>query len=178
MSSERPSPEPSEEGLAHDPAPARELPDVPVPSHGPRAVSDAIRAVSDAIRAGADVALSATGAVVLSRHADVVTAAHDLEVFSSAVSRVRQLPDGLDGADHAAFRGLTDPYFAPGRMAALEPVLRGPVPRGGPAVTGHPPTGAGPGASGSPGPSWRGSWTRSCGSTTPSWRTGGPPRAP
>jgi cytochrome P450 len=103
--------------MAHPTAPAVDLPDFPVPSHDPRAVSDAIRPESGA-------ALSSSGALVLMRHADVVAAARDPEVFSSAVSRFLQLPNGLDGEHHAAFRRLIEPYFTEERMAALEPGLR------------------------------------------------------
>ncbi|KAA1424793.1 cytochrome P450 [Mumia zhuanghuii] len=63
------------------------------------------------------------GRLVLRRHADVVAAAHDPATFSSAVSRYLQVPNGLDGAEHAAFRRLLDPFFAPERMSALAPAL-------------------------------------------------------
>ncbi|HRO30594.1 cytochrome P450 [Citricoccus sp.] len=102
---------------AHTAAPAVDLPDFPVPSHDPRAVSDAIRP-------DARIALSSSGAMVLLRHVDVVAAARDPEVFSSAVSRFLQLPNGLDGEEHAAFRRLIEPYFTAERMAALEPGVR------------------------------------------------------
>ena len=61
---------------------------------------------------------------VLCRHADVVAAANDPATFSSAVSRFLQVPNGLDGEAHRAARELLDPFFAPDRMAAVEPVLR------------------------------------------------------
>lgn len=105
------------EGTAHPAAPAVDLPDFPVPSHDPRAVSDAIRP-------GSGIALSSSGAVVLLRHADVVAAARTPEVFSSAVSRFLQLPNGLDGEEHATFRRLIDPYFTDERMTVLAPALR------------------------------------------------------
>ncbi|MCY1157729.1 MAG: cytochrome [Citricoccus sp.] len=103
--------------LAHTATPAVDLPDFPVPSHDPRAVSDAVRP-------GSRIALSSSGAMVLLRHADVLAAAWDTEVFSSAVSRFLQLPNGLDGVEHAAFRRLIEPYFTDERMAALEPEVR------------------------------------------------------
>ncbi len=105
------------ESIAHAAAPAVDLPDFPVPSHDPRAVSDAIRPQSG-------VALSSSGAMVLLRHAEVVAAAREPKVCSSAVSRFLQLPNGLDGEEHAAFRRLIEPYFTEERMAALEPGLR------------------------------------------------------
>lgn len=49
--------------------------------------------------------------VVLRRHADVVAAAHDPETFSAGVSQHLQIPNGLDGAEHAAARRLIDPFF-------------------------------------------------------------------
>lgn len=61
---------------------------------------------------------------VLCRHADVVAAARDPETFSSAVSRHLQIPNGLDGEEHARFRPLIDSFFIPDRMAALASGLR------------------------------------------------------
>ncbi|WP_204163932.1 cytochrome P450 [Nocardioides solisilvae] len=61
---------------------------------------------------------------LLTRHADVVAAASDPVTFSSAVSRHLQVPNGLDGEEHARFRPLVDSFFAADRMAALEPLLR------------------------------------------------------
>lgn len=61
---------------------------------------------------------------VLRGHADVVKAANDPEVFSSAVSRHLQIPNGLDGADHARWRPLVDQWFTSERMAELAPRLR------------------------------------------------------
>lgn len=60
----------------------------------------------------------------LLRHEDVVRAAQDPETFSSAVSRHLQIPNGLDGTEHARFRAVTDPFFGPGPMAELAPRLR------------------------------------------------------
>ncbi|GAA4284837.1 cytochrome P450 [Brevibacterium daeguense] len=115
----------AEEAPAHPSAPAADLPglaggslpEFPVPSSDPRAIADAIRPDSG-------LALSSTGTVVLLRHAEVVAAAHDAVTFSSGVSRHLQLPNGLDGDEHTAFRRLIDPYFTPDRMAELEPVIR------------------------------------------------------
>ncbi|MGH1564303.1 cytochrome P450 [Mumia sp. DW29H23] len=59
------------------------------------------------------------GRLVLRRHADVMEAAHDPAVFSNAVSRFLQVPNGLDGSEHAMFRRMLDPFFAPDRMAVL-----------------------------------------------------------
>lgn len=111
-----PEPE-SADDAAHAALPAEALPEFPVPSRDPRAIAEAIRT-------SADVALSQTGAVVLLRHADVIRAAHDPQTFSSAVSAHLQLPNGLDGEEHAAYRRLIEPYFTPERMSELEPRIR------------------------------------------------------
>jgi cytochrome P450 len=63
------------------------------------------------------------GPLTLTAHADVVAAAHDDVTFSNAVSRHLQVPNGLDGDEHTAFRTVVDRYFTPERMAALEPVV-------------------------------------------------------
>lgn len=65
------------------------------------------------------------GPWVVRRHADVVAVATSPEDYSSHVSRFLQVPNGLDGEAHARARALLDPFFAPDRMAALAPVLRG-----------------------------------------------------
>ncbi|MCC2593196.1 cytochrome P450 [Tessaracoccus sp. OS52] len=52
---------------------------------------------------------------------DVVTDAH---TFSSAVSRFLQIPNGLDGQEHAKARAILDEYFTEPRMMALEPSCR------------------------------------------------------
>lgn len=64
------------------------------------------------------------GTWVLTGHADVVAAARDPEVFSSAVSRHLQIPNALDGDEHAAWRELVDGFLTAERVAALEPGLR------------------------------------------------------
>ncbi len=63
------------------------------------------------------------GRPVLCRHADVLAAANDPVTYSSHVSRFLQVPNGLDGPEHRAARELLDQYFAPQRMAALQPRL-------------------------------------------------------
>jgi cytochrome P450 len=90
----------------------------------------------DRMRAACPLAESPRG-VTLFRHADVVAAASDPVVFSSAASARRAVPNAIDPPEHAAWRALIDPFFAPARMAALEPRLRavadalvGALPRG------------------------------------------------
>ncbi|MFC4137558.1 MULTISPECIES: cytochrome P450 [unclassified Microbacterium] len=64
-----------------------------------------------------------TGAIRLERHADVVAAATDPERFSSRTSTHLHVPNGMDGAEHAAFRAVIEKYLTPEAVAALEPML-------------------------------------------------------
>jgi cytochrome P450 len=81
------------------------------------------RGTYDRMRAACPLAESPRG-VTLFRHADVTAAAADPARFSSAVSAHRQVPNALDQPEHTAFRAAIDCFFAPERMAALEPRLR------------------------------------------------------
>ncbi|GIK78822.1 MAG: cytochrome P450 [Actinomycetes bacterium] len=83
------------------------------------------RAAYDAMRERCPVARDGTGAWTLFRHDDVVAAALDPATFSSRVSRHLNVPNGMDGEEHARFRALIDPYLAPGAVARLEPRFRG-----------------------------------------------------
>jgi cytochrome P450 len=78
----------------------------------------------DEVRGRCPVARGPDGAWTLFTHADVTRAALDHERFSNAVSRHLQVPNGLDGPDHTAFRAVIERYFTPRRMADLEPALR------------------------------------------------------
>lgn len=69
------------------------------------------------------VAHHGDGSRTLTRHADVRAAALDDVTFSNATSRFLKVPNGLDGAEHTAFRALVDRYFTSDRLAALEPTL-------------------------------------------------------
>ena len=82
------------------------------------------RSATDEPRADAPLARTPDGTWVVLRHAEAVQVAEDAQTFSSAVSRFLQVPNGLDGAEHAAIRAATDPFFAPEEMARLAPVLR------------------------------------------------------
>ncbi|WP_424346651.1 cytochrome P450 [Kocuria sp. CH-021] len=99
----------------------------PLPSdwnpRGPRARRDAL-AVYDSMRARCPVARGPSGAWTLFAHADVVAAALDHETFSNGVSRHLQVPNGLDGPVHTAFRALVERFFTRERMTALEPVVQ------------------------------------------------------
>ena len=59
------------------------------------------RSTSDALRGRCAVARE-NGTWVALRHAEVVAAATDAEVFSSSVTTRRAIPNSLDGTDHAA----------------------------------------------------------------------------
>ncbi|QPK78873.1 cytochrome P450 [Corynebacterium lizhenjunii] len=51
--------------------------------------------------------------LVIVGHKEVVEAAQNPQVFSSAVSAHLQLPNGLDGQEHQRVRALVDSYLAP-----------------------------------------------------------------
>ena len=57
-------------------------------------------------------------------HADVMRALLDPATFSSAVSAHLAVPSGIDPPEHTEYRRIIDPYFAPEKMAAVEPELR------------------------------------------------------
>ena len=65
-----------------------------------------------------------SGAWTLCRHADVLRAALDPETFSSAASRYLNVPNGMDGDEHARFRALIDRYLEPRVVSLLEPRFR------------------------------------------------------
>ena len=64
------------------------------------------------------------GRLVIREHAQVVALALDPSTFSNATSRHLQVPNGLDGQGHAAWRERLDPFFAHDRMVQLEQSLR------------------------------------------------------
>lgn len=70
------------------------------------------------------VARDETGAWVLSGHAEAVAAANDPAVFSSRASRRLNIPNGMDGEQHARYRSLVDRYLAPERVIRLAPCFR------------------------------------------------------
>lgn len=81
-------------------------------------------AALDALRSRCPVAHDADGGWTLLAHADVAAAARDAGTFSNAVSRHLQVPNGLDGAEHARFRAVVDRYFTAEAVAAAEPAVR------------------------------------------------------
>lgn len=82
------------------------------------------RSATDEQRAEAPLARTPEGTWVVLGHEEAVAVASDHRTFSSAVSRFLQVPNGLDGEEHAAFRAATDPFFSPERMQALAPTVR------------------------------------------------------
>src|SRR5699024_12688464 len=61
------------------------------------------------------------GQWVLLHHKDVYQVALDDTRFSSAVSRFLQIPNGLDGKEHDAYRQLIDQYLTQiGRASCRE----------------------------------------------------------
>jgi cytochrome P450 len=60
----------------------------------------------------------------LFRHEDIDRALHDHETFSNVVSRHLSVPNGMDPPEHTPYRRIIEPYFAPERMDAFEPVCR------------------------------------------------------
>ncbi|TNF18497.1 MAG: cytochrome P450 [Rhodobacteraceae bacterium] len=94
--------------------------------HMPDDVSPAgrdLRAYTDELRPRHPVVLNDEGNWVLLRHADVVAAALDDVRFSSGVSRHLQIPNGLDGADHARFRAVIDRFLTRDALAPFVPVF-------------------------------------------------------
>ena len=83
------------------------------------------RSATDDLRAESPLARTPAGAWVVLGHEEALAVVTDAERFSSAVSRFLQVPGGLDGAEHAALRAATDPFFGPAEMDRLAPVLRG-----------------------------------------------------
>lgn len=81
----------------------------------PRAVTDKAR------RQGPVARLDGTWTVL--GHAEAQAVARNPQVFSSAVSRFLQLPNGLDGLEHWQFRSLIDRYLTPTIVAELNPMF-------------------------------------------------------
>mgnify|MGYP001325846466 CR=1 FL=1 len=94
--------------------------------HVPDGLSPAgcdLRACTDRLRPDHPVIRTDRGEWVLLRHDLVGRAALDPETFSSATSRFRQVPNGLDGEEHTAFREALDPLMSPAALARYGPVF-------------------------------------------------------
>lgn len=87
-----------------------------------------IREFTDQLRPLHAVVRNTRGEYSLLRHEDVVAAALDDETFSSAVSAFLQIPNGLDGEEHTAFRAVLDPFLTREEVepfaAAFEEIAR------------------------------------------------------
>ncbi|MEV1130378.1 cytochrome P450 [Agromyces sp. NPDC049794] len=81
-------------------------------------------AAYDAMRARCPVAYSRYGNWAVFGHADNVAILDDPETYSNAVSHHRSVPNGYDGAEHAAYRAIVDRYYTSERMAAFESECR------------------------------------------------------
>lgn len=95
-----------------------------MPDHMPDDLSAAgrdLREYTDELRPEYPVVRNVAGEWVLLRHAEVVAAAVDHDTFSSAVSRYLQVPNGLDGDTHTAFREALDPFFGEDVLAPHVP---------------------------------------------------------
>ncbi len=82
------------------------------------------RAAYDQMRERCPVAYSELLQWSLFRHDDVTRVLHDHETFSNAVSQHLAVPNGMDPPEHTAYRRIIEPYFAPERMKAFEPICR------------------------------------------------------
>jgi cytochrome P450 len=87
-----------------------------------------LRAYTDELRPDYPVVRNDRGEWVLLRHDLVRRAALDHISFSSAVSRFMQVPNGLDGAEHTAFREALDPFLSPAALARTKRTSSGSLP--------------------------------------------------
>lgn len=97
-----------------------------VTEHIPDEVSPAgrdLRAYTDMLRPECPVVRNDQGEWVLLRHDLVRRAALDDRSFSSAVSRFVQVPNGLDGREHDAFRQALDPLLSAAALAPYREVF-------------------------------------------------------
>ncbi len=89
----------------------------------PQVQRDQIRAY-DRMRKTCPVAHSDYLGWSLFGHRDVERVLQDHETFSNVVSRHPSVPNGMDPPQHTLYRAMIEPYFAPERIAAFEPVFR------------------------------------------------------
>lgn len=69
------------------------------------------------------VARGSDGQLVVSGHRAVTEVAHNSGLFSNAVSRRLQVPNGLDGDSHTEITRMLAPFFDPSVLDALEAAL-------------------------------------------------------
>lgn len=89
----------------------------------PEVLADQIAAY-DRMRQTCPVAYSDYLGWSVFRHEDVLHILGDHETFSNVVSRHPSVPNGMDPPEHTLYRRMIEPYFAPERIAAFEPVFR------------------------------------------------------
>ncbi len=82
------------------------------------------RAYTDPLRRRHGVVRNVEGEWVLLRHGLVVQAALDHERFSSAVSQHLHVPNGLDAAEHTAYRAALDRFLTPEAIAPFHGEFR------------------------------------------------------
>lgn len=101
----------------------------PQPAHAswdaraPEVLRDQLHAY-DAMRRRCPVAHSEYLHWSLFRHEDVLRVLLDAQHYGNAVSPHQSIPNGMDAPEHTPWRALIEPYFAPARLAAFEPVAR------------------------------------------------------
>jgi cytochrome P450 len=83
-----------------------------------------LRAYTDELRPRHGVVRNVHGEWVLLRHELVVQAALDPDRFSSAVSSHLHVPNGLDSAEHAAYRQALDRFLGPEALAPFQDDFR------------------------------------------------------
>src|SRR5690606_3271727 len=91
--------------------------------HADVAVEDYLT-VYDDMRRRCPVARSEPPQWSLFRHRDLLQVLNDHETFSNVVSSHLSVPNGMDPPEHTPYRKLIEPFFAPERMVAFEPVCR------------------------------------------------------
>jgi cytochrome P450 len=82
-----------------------------------------LRAFTDELRPKYPVVRNVAGEWVLLRHADVLAAALDHERFSSGVSHHLQIPNGLDGEEHARYREVIERHLSHDALEPFVPVF-------------------------------------------------------
>lgn len=83
-----------------------------------------LRAYTDELRPQHGVVRNAQGEWVLLRHELVVQAALSDKSFSSAVSNHLQVPNGIDAAEHTAYREVLDDFFTSEALAPFHRKFR------------------------------------------------------